>query len=74
MDRGEAEAIYDPGRETCVQFMLDLAASVEQLDERLSRLEAQSRQDSRTSSRPPSIDPPKTRGQRRAEPRAKARS
>jgi transposase len=73
MDRVEAEAIYDAGRETCVQFILDLAARVQQLDERLARLEAQTRQDSRTSSKPPSMDPPKTRQQRRAEARAKAK-
>jgi hypothetical protein len=69
----EAEAIYDSGRDACVQFMLDLAARVQQFEERLARLEAQSRQDSRTSSKPPSLDPPKTRAQRRAEARAKAK-
>jgi transposase len=73
MERVEAEAIYDAGREACVQFILDLAARVEQLEERLSRLEALARQDSRTSSKPPSMDPPKTRAQRRAEARAKAK-
>jgi transposase len=73
MDRSEAEAIFDAGRETCVQFILDLAGRVARLEERLSRLEAQARQDSRTSSRPPSSDPPKTRAQRRAEARAKAK-
>jgi transposase len=73
MDRAEAEAIYDAGREVCVQFLLDLAGRVQQLEERLARLEAQASQDSRTSSRPPSMDPPKTRAQRRAEARAKAK-
>jgi hypothetical protein len=73
MERAEAEAIYDAGREACVQFVLDLAARVQQLEERLSRLEAQSRQDSRTGSKPPSIDPPKTRQQRRAEAREQAK-
>ena len=73
MERVEAEAIYDSGRDACVQFILDLAARVQQLDERLARLEAQARQDSRTSSRPPSSDPPKTRAQRRAEARARAK-
>jgi transposase len=73
MERAEAEAIYDSGREACVQFILDLAARVQQLDERLARLEAQIRQDSRTSSMPPSQDPPKSRAQRRAEARAKAK-
>src|SRR6516165_5352443 len=73
MDRAEAEAIYDSGREVCVEFILELAARVEQHEERLRRLEEQARQDSRTSSRPPSQDPPKTRAQRRAEARQKAK-
>ena len=73
MDQAEAEAIYDAGREVCVQFLLDLAGRVQQLEERLTRLEAAARQDSRTSSKPPSMDPPKTRAQRRAEARAKAK-
>src|SRR6185437_15220612 len=73
MERVEAEAIYDSGRDACVQFILDLASRVQHLDERLVRLEAQARQDSRTSSKPPSSDPPKTRAQRRAEARAKAK-
>ena len=68
-----AEAIYDSGRDACVQFILDLAARVAQLEERLARLEAQARQDSRTSSKPPSSDLPKSRAQRRAEARAKAK-
>ena len=80
MDRSELEAIYDDGRERCVGFMAELVASVElltagsrQLEDRVRRLEAQARQDSRTSSKPPSQDPPKTRQQRRAEARAKAK-
>jgi transposase len=73
VERAEAEAIYDAGREACVQFMLDLAAEVERHGDRLRRLEEQARQDSRTSSKPPSQDPPKTRQQRRAEARAKAK-
>lgn len=73
MERAEAEAVYDAGRDVCVQFILDLAARVERLEERLRRLEEQARQDSRTSSKPPSQDPPKTRQQRRAEARAKAK-
>jgi len=73
MERAEAEAIYDLGREACVEFILDLAAVVEQHGDRLKRLEEQARQDSRTSSKPPSMDPPKSRAQRRAEARAKAK-
>jgi transposase len=80
MDRAEAEAIYDSGRERCVEVILELAGSVERLGEqcerledRIQRLEEQARRDSRTSSAPPSQDPPKTRQQRRAEARAKAK-
>jgi transposase len=73
MERAEAEAIYDSGREACVEFILDLAAVVEQHGDRLKRLEEQARQDSRMSSRPPSMDPPKTRAERRAQARAKAK-
>ena len=73
MERAEAEAVYDAGRDVCVQFILDLAERVERLGERLRRLEEQVRQDSRTSSKPPSQDPPKTRQQRRAQARAKAK-
>jgi transposase len=80
VERAEAEAIYDSGRERCVAFILELAASVERLtaageglEERVRRLEAEARRDSRTSSAPPSADPPKTRQARRAEARAKAK-
>jgi hypothetical protein len=73
MDRAEAEAIFDAGRDVCVRFILDLASRVERHEDRLRRLEEQARQDSRTSSKPPSSDPPKTRQQRRAEARAKAK-
>ena len=80
MERAEAEAIYDSGRERCVEFMLELARGFEQLtassarvEERLRKLEQQSRSDSSNSSTPPSADPPKSRQQRRAEARAKAK-
>ena len=80
MERAEAEAIYDAGRDRCVGVILELAAVVERLtarsallEERVRRLEEQSRQSSRTGSKPPSSDPPKTRQQRRAEARAKAK-
>jgi transposase len=77
MDRAEAEAVYDAGREACVGFLLELTAGydaqIARLEERIGRLEEQARRDSRTSSKPPSSDPPKTRQQRRAEARAKAK-
>jgi transposase len=84
MERAEAEAIYDAGRETCVEFMLEMAQRFEELAERserelarlrarVERLEEELRKDSRNSSKPPSSDPPKTRQERRAEARAKAK-
>jgi transposase len=87
VERSDAEAIYDAGRERCVDFILELAqrseklatdcerlaASCERLEQRIRRLEEQTRQSSRNSSKPPSSDPPKTRQQRRAEARAKAK-
>ena len=73
MDRAQAEAIYDAGREACVEVLLQLSAAVERLEERVRRLEDQARRDSRTSSKPPSQDPPTTRQQRREEARAKAK-
>ena len=77
MDRAEAEAVYDAGREACVEFLLELTSGCDaqsaRLEERIRRLEEQARRDSRTSSAPPSQDPPKTRQQRRAEARAKAK-
>jgi transposase len=73
MDRAEAEAIFDAGRDVCVQFIVDLPSQVGELGERLRRLEERARRDSRTSSKPPSSDPPKTWQQRRAEARAKAK-
>jgi transposase len=80
VERAEAEAIYDLGRDRCVEVILGLVASVERLtaqtvllEERVRRLEEQSRQSSRTGSKPPSEDPPTARQQRRAEARAKAK-
>ncbi len=84
MERAEAEAIYDAGRESCVEFMLELAQRFEhfaehserelaRLQTRIERLEEELRKDSRNSSKPPSSDPPKTRQERRAEARAKAK-
>jgi len=77
MDRAEAEAIYDAGREACVEFLVELTArherQIARLEARVERLEEQLRRNSRNSSKPPSSDPPKTRRERRAEARAKAK-
>lgn len=57
MERAEAEAIYDAGRERCVEFIVELARRCEELagrcerlEERVRRLEEQTRQSSRNSS------------------------
>ena len=69
MERAEAEAIYDAGREAVVAALLSLAAQVEGLLEanrtltaRVERLEEQLGRSSRNSSLPPSSDPPGTPG------------
>lgn len=69
----EAEAIYDSGREACVEFLIGLAAGQRRLEERLRALEAKASASSRNSSQPPSTDAPKTRQQRRQEAREKAK-
>ena len=60
MDRAEAEAIYDSGREAGVKVLLALANQVERLEGRVERLEEEIRElrrDSDNSSLPPSADP-----------------
>jgi len=66
VERSEAEAIYDSGREACVAFLM-------RLEELLRAVEAKTSASSRNSSQPPSTDAPKTRQQRRAEAREKAK-
>jgi transposase len=73
VERSEAEAIYDSGREACVEFLIGLAAGQRRLEERLRALEAKASSSSRNSSQPPSTDAPKTRQQRRQEAREKAK-
>ena len=58
MERREAEAIYDAGRERCVDFILALEARYERLEARVEQLEERLRRSSRNSSLPPSQDPP----------------
>jgi transposase len=73
VERSEAEAIYDSGREACVEFLMGLADRQLRLEERLRALEQKAAASSRNSSSPPSADAPKTRQQRRAEAREKAK-
>jgi transposase len=58
VERREAEAIYDAGRERCVDFILALDARYQRLEARVEKLEEQLRRSSRNSSLPPSQDPP----------------
>jgi len=73
VERAEAEAVYDAGRENCVKAILELAGRCKRLEDRMGRLEEQTRSSSLNSSKAPSSDPPKTRKERRAEARAKAK-
>jgi transposase len=64
MERADAEAIYDAGREAVVEVLLALSAQnerlqaqVERLTARVDKLERELAKDSRNSSRPPSADP-----------------
>ncbi len=73
MERSEAEAIYDQGREACVEFLMRVADRQLRLEERVRAVEQNASASSRNSSSPPSADVPKTRQQRRAEAREKAK-
>jgi len=65
VERAEAEAIYDQGREVVVAVLLRmdeqirrLEARVARQDERIAVLERKLNRSSRNSSSPPSVDPP----------------
>jgi transposase len=63
MERAEAEAIYDAGREVVVEVLLRMDRRIQQLEARVEKLERELSKSSRNSSLPPSSDPP---GKRRA--------
>jgi transposase len=74
VDRCEAEAVYDAGREAVVRVLLELSAQnerlqgqVERLTARVEKLERELASNSRNSSRPPSSDPPGAGPARRSE-------
>jgi transposase len=65
VDRAEAEAIYDQGREVVVAVLLRMDEQIRRLgervarqDERIAELERRLNRSSRNSSAPPSSDPP----------------
>jgi transposase len=58
VERAEAEAIYDAGREAVVEVLLAMDRRIQQLEARVQKLERELKKSSRNSSRPPSSDPP----------------
>jgi hypothetical protein len=65
VDRAEAEAIYDAGRDVVVEVLLrmdrqirELSETVARQGERIAQLERRLDRSSRNSSQPPSADPP----------------
>lgn len=75
MERAEAEAIYEQGREVVVAVLLRMDAQIQALSERVARqeeriaeLERRSKRSSRNSSQPPSQDPPGTPPRRGKDP------
>ncbi len=58
MERAEAEAIYEVGREAVVEVLLAMDRRIHQLEERVEKLERQLARGSHNSSLPPSTDPP----------------
>jgi transposase len=70
VERSEAEAIYDAGREVVVEVLLRMDRQIQQLTARVERLEWELAKNSRNSSRPPSSDPPGKRPSRREKGRS----
>jgi transposase len=67
VERDEAHAIYEQGRDVVVAVLRRMDEQIEKLtakvsaqDERIARLERAARRSSRNSSQPPSADPPST--------------
>jgi transposase len=75
VERAEAEAIYDAGREVVVEVLLGMDRRIQQLeahvarqDERIAQLERRLNASSRNSSVPPSADPPASTPKRGKDP------
>ena len=75
MERVEAEAVYDAGREAVVEVLLRMDAQIQMLtarvarqDERIAQLERRLNRSSRNSSTPPSADPPTAAPKRGKDP------
>jgi transposase len=70
VDRSEAEAIYDAGREVVVEVLLRMDRRIQQLEARVEKLERELAKNSRNSSAPPSSDPPGKRPSQRGKDRS----
>jgi transposase len=75
VERSEAEAIYDQGREVVVAVLLRMDEQIQRLeqriarqDERIAQLERRLNRSSRNSSVPPSADPPSSPPRRSKDP------
>ena len=75
MERAEAEAIFEQGRDVVVAVLLRMDEQIQRLeervaeqDERIAQLERRLGRDSRNSSQPPSADPPSTPPRRGKDP------
>jgi transposase len=79
VERAEAEAIYDQGRETVVAVLLRMDEQIQQLtkqvaeqgakhEKRIAELERRLNRNSQNSSVPPSQDPPEARQRKRPDP------
>ena len=70
MERAEAEAIFDAGREAVVEVLLAMDRRIRQLEARVEKLERELARSSRNSSLPPSSDPPGASGPQREKDRS----
>jgi transposase len=70
VERAEAEAIYDAGREAVVEVLLAMDRRIRELEARVEKLERQLGRNSRNSSLPPSEDPPSVSRRRRGKDRS----
>ena len=75
MERAEAEAVYEQGKEIVVAVLLRMDEQIQRLEkrvaqqeERIAQLERQVKRSSRNSSQPPSADPPRRPAQRGKDP------
>jgi transposase len=68
VERSEAEAIYDAGREAVVEVLVRMDRRIQQLEARVEKLERQLQRNSRNSSSPPSSDPPSVPPRRSKDP------